>query len=153
MNKDVAVGKWWGAEGHYTARIAGRHTVISGIEYRDNFVQQQKNYDENPYAGYLDDNRSSYNVGAYAQSEFILTDTRLVNAGGRYDHYKDFQGNLSPRIALIYAPLEKTTITLSYMGKHTASRTHTNFITPTVIFPKRPTRALIRRRSGHIRSF
>ncbi len=114
MNKDIAVGKWWGAEGHYTARIAGRHTVIGGIEYRDNFVQQQKNYDENPYAGYLDDNRSSYSVGAYAQGEFILTDTLLINAGGRYDHYKDFQGNLSPRIALIYTPFEKTTIKLIY---------------------------------------
>ena len=103
-----------GCRVHYTARIGGSHTVIGGIEYRDNFLQHQKNYDESPYAVYLDENRSSYSVGVYAQGEFILSDTLLVNAGTRYDYYKDFQGNVSPRIALIYTPFEKTTIKLIY---------------------------------------
>ncbi len=114
MNKDLAVGNWWGAESHYTARIAGRHTITGGIEYRDNFVQKQKNFDENPYTAYLDDNRASYSIGAYAQGEFILNDALLINVGARYDHYKDFRGSLSPRIALIYTPFEKTAVKLIY---------------------------------------
>ncbi len=114
MNKDLAVGKWWGAEGHYTARIAGKHTVIGGVEYRDNFLQHQKNYDESPYGLYLDEKGSSYSIGTYAQGEFVLGDTLLFNAGLRYDYYKNFNGNLSPRLALIYTPFEKTTIKLIY---------------------------------------
>ena len=114
MNKDLALGKWWGTEAFYKGRIGDRHTVIAGLEYRDNFLQQQKNWDDSPYANYLDDNRASYSIGAYAQGEFIITDKVLVNAGGRYDHYKDFSGRLNPRAALIYTPADKTAIKLIY---------------------------------------
>jgi iron complex outermembrane receptor protein len=114
INRDLAVGKWWGTEAFYKTRIGNRHTVIAGLEYRDNLVQQQKNYDDSPYAVYLDDNRGSYSAGAYAQGEFVVTDRVLVNLGARYDHYKDFSGRLNPRAALIWNPMEKTTVKLIY---------------------------------------
>jgi len=114
MNRDLAVGKWWGTEAFYKTRIGNRHTVIAGLEYRDNLVQQQKNYDDSPYAVYLDDNRGSYSVGVYAQGEFIVSDRVLLNLGARYDHYKDFSGRLNPRAALIWNPMEKTTVKLIY---------------------------------------
>ncbi len=114
INRDLAVGKWWGTEAFYKTRIKDRHTVIAGLEYRDNLVQQQKSYDDSPYAVYLDDNRGSYNVGAYAQGEFIVTDRVLLNFGARYDHYKDFPGRLNPRAALIWNPMEKAAVKLIY---------------------------------------
>lgn len=114
MNRDLALGKWWGTEVVYTGRIAQRHTVIAGLEYRDNFVQQQRNRDDSPYANYFDDNRASYSIGGYAQGEFLLSDKVLLNAGARYDHYKDFSGRLDPRVALIYTPLDGTAIKLIY---------------------------------------
>lgn len=114
LNRDLALGKWWGAEAMYTTRIAERHTVIGGLEYRDNFLQQQRNNDDSPHVVYLDEKRSSYSVGAFTQGEFILTDKLSLNAGTRYDHYKDFAGSLSPRIALVYTPFDQTAIKLIY---------------------------------------
>ncbi len=114
MNRDLAVGKWWGTEAFYKTRIGNRHTLIAGLEYRDNFLQQQKNYDDSPHAVYLDDNRASYSVGGYAQGEFVVTDRVLLNLGARYDHYKDFSGRLNPRAALIWNPMERTTVKLIY---------------------------------------
>jgi len=114
MNRDMALGKWWGTEVVYTGRIAQRHTVIAGLEYRDNFVQQQRNLDDSPYAKYLDDDRASYSIGGYAQGEFLLSDKVLLNAGARYDHYKDFSGRLDPRVAVIYTPFDGTAIKLIY---------------------------------------
>lgn len=114
INKDLAVGKWWGTEAFYSRKIADRHTLIAGLEYRDNFLQQQKNYDERPHAVYLDDGRASYSVGAYAQGEFVVSDRLLLNAGARYDHYKDFSGRLNPRVALIWTPFDETAVKLIY---------------------------------------
>lgn len=114
MNRDLAVGKWWGTEAFYKTRIGDSHTLVAGLEYRDNLVQRQKNYDDSPYAVYLDDNRGSYSAGAYAQGEFVIADKVLLNIGARYDHYKDFSGRLNPRAALIYNPMEKTTVKLIY---------------------------------------
>jgi len=114
INRDLAVGKWWGTEALYKTRIGDRHTVIAGLEYRDNLLQQQKNYDDSPYAVYLDDDRGSYSLGAYAQGEFTVTERILLNLGARYDHYKDFSGRLNPRAALIWNPLERTTVKFIY---------------------------------------
>ena len=114
MNKDLAVGKWWGGEALYSRRIFNRHTIMAGAEYRDNFLQQQKNFDDSPYTVYADDKRASYSTGVYAQGEIVLSDSVLLNAGVRYDHYKDFSGRFNPRIALIYNPFDKTTVKLLY---------------------------------------
>jgi len=114
MNKDLAVGKWWGGEAYYSKKILDRHTIMAGAEYRDNFLQKQRNYDENPYAVYIDDIRGSYSVGAYLQGEFALSDRIILNAGARYDHYKDFSGRLNPRVAMIFNPFDATTLKLIY---------------------------------------
>lgn len=114
MNKDLAVGKWWGGEAYYSKKIWGRHTIMAGLEYRDNILQRQKNYDENPYVVYMDDKKGSYSVGTYLQGEFVLSDKVILNAGARYDHYKDFSGRLNPRVALIFNPFDTTTIKLIY---------------------------------------
>ncbi|MHB8110447.1 MAG: TonB-dependent receptor plug domain-containing protein [Syntrophorhabdaceae bacterium] len=114
LNRDLALGKWWGTEALYTAKIAERHTIIGGVEYRDNFLQQQKNHDDSPYVQYLDEKRSSYSIGTFAQGEFVIADKVLLNAGARYDHYKDFSGSFNPRVALIYTPLDQTAIKFIY---------------------------------------
>lgn len=114
MNKDLAVGKWWGGEAYYSKKIWGRHTIMAGLEYRENLLQRQKNYDENPYVVYMDDKRGSYSVGSYLQGEFALSDKVILNAGARYDHYKDFSGRLDPRVALIFNPFDTTALKLIY---------------------------------------
>ena len=112
VNRDFARGDWWGAELKGTRKLARRHTLTAGIEYRDNFRQHQYNYDEQPYEQYLDDRRQSYNWALYVQDEMVLHERLILNAGLRHDHYDTFGGTTNPRIGLIYKPFEKTTVKL-----------------------------------------
>ena len=114
VNKDFARGNWWGAETKISTRIARRHRVALGAEYRDNVRQDQFNHDEEPFAQYLDDRRSSQNFALYAQDEISLHDKLLVNVGLRHDHYDSFGGTTNPRLGLIYSPFPKTTVKLLY---------------------------------------
>ncbi len=114
LNRDVAIGKLWGGEALYNRKVFERHKLTAGFEYQDNFVQTQRNYDENPYASYLNEQRGSYAFGTHFQDEIVILDNLILNAGARYDHYKDFRGRINPRAGLIYSPLDGTTLKLLY---------------------------------------
>ncbi|HEX2966169.1 MAG TPA: TonB-dependent receptor, partial [Syntrophorhabdaceae bacterium] len=114
LNKDIAIGKWWGLESEISSRIGDKHTVVGGVEYRDNILQMQRNYDKYPYFSYLRHSQGSYTWAAYAEDQYKISGNLLLNTGIRYDHYKIFGDTVNPRIALIYNPLEKTTIKLLY---------------------------------------
>ncbi len=114
VNKDFARGNWWGAEAKVSTRLARRHRLGVGAEYRDNVRQDQFNYDQAPFAQYLDDRRSSRNFALYAQDEISLHDRLMLNVGLRHDHYDSFGGTTNPRLGLIYNPLRKTTVKLLY---------------------------------------
>ena len=85
LNLDFARGNRWGAEVTLRKRVAQRHTLAVGSEYRRNFRQDQYNYDVNPYHQYLDDRRSSTNWAVYVQDEMKLHERLLVNLGLRHD--------------------------------------------------------------------
>lgn len=112
VNRDAARGDWWGAEVKLTGRVARRHTVAGGVEYRDNFRQDQFNYDEQPFLEYLDDRRSSRNWALYLQDEISLHNRLLLNVGLRHDYYDTFGSTTNPRVGLIYTPAERTTLKL-----------------------------------------
>ena len=114
LNLDFARGNRWGAEVTLRKRVAQRHTLAVGSEYRRNFRQDQYNYDVNPYHQYLDDRRSSTNWAVYVQDEMKLHERLLVNLGLRHDQYDTFGGTTNPRAALIYTPASRTTLKLLY---------------------------------------
>ena len=114
VNKDLGYGDWWGGEVRLNKRFLDVHRVIFGAEYQGNLRQDQKNYDINPPASYLDDERRSRVMAAYVQDEVSLSKKMVLNAGVRYDHYSDFGGTTNPRLALIYNPGEKSAIKLLY---------------------------------------
>jgi outer membrane receptor for ferrienterochelin and colicins len=114
MNKDRAAGQWWGSSLELTRTFFGKHKVIAGMEYQDNYLQKQRNYDQVPFAQYLNDGTSSYYWAAHIQDQFSILDNLSLNAGVRYDYYQTFGSNVSPRIGLIYHPFEKTTLKLLY---------------------------------------
>ena len=114
LNKDFGDGKWWGGEAILSRKVFGRHWLTLGSEYRDNSQQDQKNYDLQPYTLYLDDHRSSNVWAVYAQGEIHLRNNLLLNLGLRHDQYSTFGGTTNPRAALIYSPLERTTIKFLY---------------------------------------
>jgi iron complex outermembrane receptor protein len=95
-------------------RVLDRHTLVVGVEYRENLHQHVFNYDDRPRFTYIDDRRSGRTFGVYAQAEAVLRTNLLLNAGLRYDYYYTIGGTLNPRVGLIYSPWEKTTFKLLY---------------------------------------
>lgn len=113
-NLDYADGKWWGTELQVTKTILNRHRLTLGGEFRNNFRQDQTNFDTNPFALYLADQRTSFVGGLYAQDEISITRSLSVNAGFRYDYYNQVEGSLDPRVALIYRPRPASALKFIY---------------------------------------
>jgi iron complex outermembrane receptor protein len=115
-NHDDVLGEWLGAELQLTARLAGRHTLVFGGEFRRNLHQRQVNYDlVSPPVFTINDDRQTSTGALYAQGEFLLRPGLLLNAGLRYDHYYgSFGGTLNPRLGLIHNVAERTTLKALY---------------------------------------
>jgi len=109
---DDAESEWWRYELQASVYSFDRHKLIAGAEYRDNTKQDQSNND--PFDVYLDDKRDSDIWGVYIQDEFQVTDKLALNVGVRHDDYDSFGGTTNPRAALVYNPLDKTTVKLIY---------------------------------------
>lgn len=112
LNRDELQGRWWNGEGQLQW-LWGKHRFISGIEYQANISQQMRNYDQLPFFEEIAYSDTSDNYWAlYCQDELSLTEKLTFNAGIRYDYYATFGDTIHPRIALIYRPIEKTSIKL-----------------------------------------
>jgi outer membrane receptor for ferrienterochelin and colicins len=114
MNRNFAHGKWWGDEVALSKQIFGRQRLTFGSEFRDNFQQDQGNYDVQPFVQYFTSYRTSNIFSVYAQDEIHLRKNLVLNLGLRYDHYSTFGGTTNPRAALIYSPWERSTFKLLY---------------------------------------
>lgn len=114
FNRDFARGNWWGGELKARRKLSRRHDLTAGTEFRDNFRQDQLNYDEQPFVQHLDDRRNSKNWALYVQDEFTIHKKLILNAGLRFDRYDTFGGTVNPRLGLIYSPFQRTTIKLLY---------------------------------------
>jgi outer membrane receptor for ferrienterochelin and colicins len=114
ISNDIGRGDWFGGELKVNSRIFERHKLVLGTEYRYNMREDQKNYDENPFALYMDDKRHSTVWAVYVQDEFQILQNLILNAGARYDNYETFGSTINPRLALIYSPWIHTTVKLIY---------------------------------------
>jgi outer membrane receptor for ferrienterochelin and colicins len=114
ISHDIGRGDWFGGELKVISTILERHKLVLGTEYRYNLRETQKNYDDNPFALYLDDKRHSTVWALYMQDELQILKNLILNAGVRYDDYETFGSTINPRLALIYSPWTHTTIKLIY---------------------------------------
>lgn len=114
INKDIGRGSWWGTELLATKTFFERHKITAGAEYRNNFEQKQRNYDQSPYTQYLDDSRHSGIWALNLQDEAQILKNLTLTAGLRYDHYESFGGSTNWRAGLIYRPLDNSTFKLLY---------------------------------------
>ncbi len=113
LNYDAAQGNWWGTEMKVIGRLEN-HKVVAGVEYQDNYRQDQTNFNIAPYALVLDDKRSSKRDGVYVQDEITVGKGLLLNAGLRNDHYTTAGSTVNPRLGLIWEPVDTTTLKLLY---------------------------------------
>ncbi len=114
LNEDAARGDVFGTNARITKTLWQKHKATVGMEFRDNLRQDQTNYNLNPFQPVLDDRRSTQEWAAFVQDEFTIRQGLILNAGLRHDQYQPFGGTTNPRVALIYAPLRRTTLKLIY---------------------------------------
>jgi len=114
LNRDIASGQSWGAEFALSKKLFENQTLVLGSDYRDNFQQDQSNHDVQPFKQNMNDHRTSSIWGIYAQDEIRLRSNLVLDLGLRRDQYSTFGGTTNPRGALIYNPLEKTTVKFLY---------------------------------------
>ncbi len=113
LNRDQANGAWWGTEVKLVGHLE-KHKVVTGVEYQNNYRQDQSNFNVVPYALLLDDRRNSKREGVYAQDEITLGNGLLLNAGLRYDQYSSAGSATNPRLGLIWNPVDATAFKLLY---------------------------------------
>jgi iron complex outermembrane receptor protein len=105
-NIDKARSSWLQGEVQLSGEVSESHRLVGGVEFRDVLRMEQLNYDTEMY---LDDRRTTWNVGVYLQDEYRIIENLILNAGLRYDHFGTFGDTVNPRVALIYSPFAGTT--------------------------------------------
>jgi outer membrane receptor for ferrienterochelin and colicins len=107
------LGARWTAGVGITRPLPGAQTLRVGAEFIDNFEQDQTATYVNDPVPFLDIDNSSAQRAVYAQDEIKLGQRFIVNAGLRYDGYKQFN-KVSPRAALIFLPSATQSIKYLY---------------------------------------
>ncbi|MBJ6748743.1 TonB-dependent receptor plug domain-containing protein [Geomonas anaerohicana] len=114
VNRDDHLARWWGAELQASRQLLPRLQLTGGMMFRDNFQIDLPNYDLVPGGRRLDNSHDNLFYALFGQAELRILETLILNAGIRYDHYETFGGATSPRLALIYTPVEGTVFKLVY---------------------------------------
>lgn len=111
---DFSRNDWVGGEAQLTKKFFEKHKLLVGVDFREDFTNDQGGYDEDPSSTFFHKATDSYNYAAYFQDEFQVLDNLILNAGVRHDVYQTFGGTTNPRLGLIYYPFKKTTLKALY---------------------------------------
>lgn len=110
LNREKQQAQWWGLDFQVKRKFFDRHVLVAGAEYRDDFIQQRRNFDVSPpSADFVNAPRDTYNYGVYLQGDAAVLTNLHVNAGFRYDQYGMTEPAVNPRLAVIYSPWDNTT--------------------------------------------
>jgi len=109
---DHARGGWWGGEMQITQNLFDDHRFTMGAEYRKSINEDQDSFDA--FDVYLKSRSESHSFGVYLQDEYRIKDNLIVNLGLRYDDFDNADNTFNPRAALIWSPLENSTIKVLY---------------------------------------
>ncbi len=124
LNVDISHGQWLGGEFALSKKLSQNQTLIVGAEFRDNFRQDQSNYDAEPYYQYFNSQQNSTIWGFYVQDAIQIHHALHLDLGLRTDHYSTFGGTTNPRAAVIYQPFEETTLKFLYGQSFRAPNTY-----------------------------
>ncbi|ACT47335.1 TonB-dependent receptor [Methylotenera mobilis JLW8] len=113
---EQSTGQWWGLNTQFIGTWFDNHRILLGVEYRDDF-EQELSIRYQGMSG-LNASNSEKTLSLYAQDEIKLNQQWMANIGARYDINRDSNdrtlGNISPRLALTYKPVESTVMKLSW---------------------------------------
>lgn len=112
VNRDDHLARWWGGEVQASRQVVPRLQLTAGAKVRDSFQQELDNYDVVPEGRRLDMDHSNLFWALFGQGEVRLSARLILNLGVRHDRYQSFGGATSPRLALIYTPVEGTVFKL-----------------------------------------
>ncbi|SJM92843.1 TonB-dependent receptor plug [Crenothrix polyspora] len=112
VNFDAVDSRWWGGELKLTGTQFKSHKWVAGVEVQYDQRQHLINYDIN-HKNFS--NNHGWRAGVYAQDEWRITDSLLINVGLRLDHHHMIQNlQLHPRIGLIWDVTPTLTTKLLY---------------------------------------
>ena len=118
VNRDASRARWIGAGASAVTTAIDRHTLVFGVDAQFDLRRDQHNFDADPHATYLSDERSGHRAGVFVGDEVVLGEGLLLNAGLRYDHDSISGGSMSPRMALIRHWSPDTTLKLIHGGAY-----------------------------------
>lgn len=116
--KEEHFGQWWGAEVQVNKRLMDKHMIAVGADFRDDFNQEKRVFDD--FRTYTDLHDSRLSHGVFVQGDFALRSDLHFNAGVRYDQYEDFEPTFNPRLGLIYSPFARSTFKALYGSAYRA---------------------------------
>jgi outer membrane receptor protein involved in Fe transport len=116
LNHDYTPGRWYGGEFQINWQVLEQNRLVVGVEAQHHHVLL-KNYNDNPYVVDLDAQEKFQVYSIYLQDEWRLLSNLALTIGVRYDIYQNYSSHdnrLTPRAALVYEPIEGSTIKLLY---------------------------------------
>lgn len=99
---------WIGVEA-VIGQTVGTHRFVGGLSAENSFRLNQRNYYQGQPA-FLDDNRHRTLTAAFGEAEINPNKNFSLNLGGRLDWYSSFDAQLSPRIAIMSLPTDRTSV-------------------------------------------
>jgi iron complex outermembrane receptor protein len=111
-NQDIAPSHWMGSELRGRWDAFTNNSITTGVEVTYHPTAVLQNFDRPTGTRYLDVERSYEAWGIYAQDEWALRPNLTLVGGLRFDSYYNRLRELSPRLALIWSPLDTTTLKL-----------------------------------------
>lgn len=121
--RNIQDSQWWGAELQVSKQVFKTHRLTLGTEYQDNAKLVMSGYYVTPRIDSIKLETSTSTFGLFLQDEWAITRSLTLNAGVRYDWFETFGGTINPRGALIWHPLEKTTLKFLYGQAYRAPNT------------------------------
>jgi len=114
VNRDETESSRWIAESRLTTNAWQNHTVLAGLEFRQDSKAEMTNFDVgSPNWVYFDTDEKEHSIAFYAQDEWQFSQNWRLHSGARIDNSKVYGSHISPRVALIWDT--SPTLTLKMM--------------------------------------
>lgn len=105
INREEAIGQWWGLDARLLSAYWRGHTLVAGVEFQKSTRQGVKSFDlDEARTTYWDLMNRSTRTSLYAEDQAALGDALTLTIGARFDHIDGASHEWNPRFALNWRP-------------------------------------------------